>query len=347
MNRNYFYIILGITLFCLLLIFFSLIREKESGAKPPDYVNFPVAPFKTYITGLGVVEGGGGNVKLGAATDRIVDSILVRTGQKVDKNQVLIALQNDDLKAELKIQKLAETTAQVNLDKLKNLPRKEDLVTAQAAVNNSELELEQAKKQYQMVEGLEKTRALSLEEINRRYFNYKAAELKLAQSEAEADKVKKGTWEPDLEAGKLQVLQARANVQKIEAELEKTLIRSPIAGTVVEIKTHTGEYPSYPVAIVGDIHDLEVKVSINQFDSHSFNPASKAVAFVQGNPKEEVELEFVKLIPYLQNKQNLSNDVKEVVDTKVLQVVYRIKNKNSGLYIGQPMDVYIETEHAS
>ena len=347
MTRNYFYIILGITGFCLLLILFSLIREKESDAKPPDYVKFPIAPFKTYITGLGIVEANGGNIKLGAATDRIVDKIVVHTGQKIGKNEPLILLQNDDLKAELEIQKVAYATSKLNLDKLKILPRKEDLQMSEAAVKNSELDLQQAQKQYQMVEGLERTKAMSLEEINRRYYNYKAAELKLDQSKAEAEKVRKGTWQPDLETAQLQVLQADANVKRIQAEIDKTLIRSPVDGTVVEVKTHVGEYPTYPIAIVGDTSELELKVSINQFDSHLFNPKAHAVAFVQGNPKEEVELQFVKLIPYLTSKQNLSNDVKEVVDTKVLQVIYRIKNRNPDLYIGQPMDVYIETEHHS
>lgn len=345
MNRNYFYIILGITAFCLLLVFFSLLKDRETSVRPPDYVNFPVAPFKTYISGLGIVQANGGNIMLGAATDRVVKDIVVHTGDAITKDQVLILLQNDDLKAEVEIQKAAFETAKLNYEKLKDLPRKEDLILAESVLKSSELEYGQAKSQYEMVEGLEQNRAVSLEEIERRKVNYELAGQKLAQAEAEADKVKQGTWKPDLETAEWQQIQAGANMDRMQAEMDKTIIKSPVNGSVIEIKTHVGEYPTYPIAIVGDTSELELKVSINQYDAHYFNPQAKAVAYLQGDPKEEVELEFVRLIPYLTAKQNLSNDIKEVVDTKVLQVIYRIKNKNPRIFIGQPMDVYIQAEY--
>jgi hypothetical protein len=35
------------------------------------------------------------------------------------------------------------------------------------------------------------------------------------------------------------------------------------------------------------------------------------------------------------------------VDTRVLQVIYRVKDENAPLYVGQQMDVYIETPVAA
>jgi hypothetical protein len=34
------------------------------------------------------------------------------------------------------------------------------------------------------------------------------------------------------------------------------------------------------------------------------------------------------------------------VDTRVLQVIYRVKDQNASLYVGQQMDVYIKTPDA-
>ncbi len=42
-------------------------------------------------------------------------------------------------------------------------------------------------------------------------------------------------------------------------------------------------------------------------------------------------------------KKSLTGDSTERVDTRVLQVIYRVKDQNASLYVGQQMDVYIKT----
>jgi len=43
-------------------------------------------------------------------------------------------------------------------------------------------------------------------------------------------------------------------------------------------------------------------------------------------------------------KKSLTGDSTERVDTRVLQVIYRVKDRNAPLYVGQQMDVYVETQ---
>jgi len=45
-------------------------------------------------------------------------------------------------------------------------------------------------------------------------------------------------------------------------------------------------------------------------------------------------------------KKSLTGDSTERVDTRVLQVIYRVKDQNASLYVGQQMDVYIKTPDA-
>jgi len=42
-------------------------------------------------------------------------------------------------------------------------------------------------------------------------------------------------------------------------------------------------------------------------------------------------------------KKSLTGDSTERVDTRVLQVIYRVEDQNASLYVGQQMDVYIKT----
>ena len=46
-------------------------------------------------------------------------------------------------------------------------------------------------------------------------------------------------------------------------------------------------------------------------------------------------------------KKSLTGDSTERVDTRVLQVIYRVKDQNASLYVGQQMDVYIKTPDAA
>ena len=45
-------------------------------------------------------------------------------------------------------------------------------------------------------------------------------------------------------------------------------------------------------------------------------------------------------------KKSLTGDSTERVDTRVLEVIYRVKDQNASLYVGQQMDVYIKTPDA-
>jgi hypothetical protein len=43
-------------------------------------------------------------------------------------------------------------------------------------------------------------------------------------------------------------------------------------------------------------------------------------------------------------KKSLTGDSTELVDTRVLQVIYRIDDKNVPVFVGQQMDVFIDAD---
>jgi hypothetical protein len=138
-------------------------------------------------------------------------------------------------------------------------------------------------------------------------------------------------------------------VVRIETDIERTIITSPIDGTVLQIKIHEGEYPPSdssrsPPMIIGNTDLLHLRVSINQFDASYFNPNSPAVAYLQGDAERNFPLHFVKLEPYFVTKQNITNDISEKVDTRVLQAIYAFDEGTSKIFVGQQMDVFIETK---
>lgn len=347
MNRNYFYTVLVLAASCLALIIITMWHDDPSDEATEQFVSHPPPPYKSYIYGAGVVEPSSENILIGAPVNRIVDRVLATVGQRVKKGEVLILLEDRDLQADLGSRQVIYENAMAKLQKLEALPRKEDVAFAEAALSVAQAELSNSKDQYEMVMALKDPRAVSQQEINRRRANFEQAHAKTQQANAELEKLKAGTWRPDLDIAGLEVLEAKANIYRVLADIERTTIRSPIDGTVLQIKIHKGEMPSpdtvnAPMMIVGNTDELHLRVSINQFDSSYFEPESPAIAFLQRGRSAEFPLEFVKMAPLLVNKMNASNSISEKMDTRVLQVIYRFKQHDPRLFVGQQMDAFIE-----
>lgn len=350
MHREYFKWIILLAFASIGIVGHFMWKEKQKQAipLPKKFVARPSAPFKSYISGTGIVEAQGGNIYIGSFINRIVDKINVTVGQKVKEGDILFQLESYDLKADLMARKIDLENAKANVKKLEALPRQEDLDTATAEYNRAKVDVEQTKNQYQRVEGLQKSGAMSDEEVTRRRFAYEETQARFKQSEASLAKVQAGAWLPDMQIARLQVKQAEAAVQKVEADIARTVIRAPADATVLQIKIHEGEFPPAessraPSMIIGNIDSMNLRVSINQFDASFFKPEAPAIAFLQGNPDGNFPLTFINIEPYFVPKQNLNNEITEKVDTRVLHVIYCFKEGEKRVFVGQQMDVYIET----
>lgn len=352
MNRHYFFWIALIAFLSLIFTFFTMWQDIQPPIPPvveQKLQPHPQSPFSTYISGVGIVEPSSDNISIGTPINRIIEKVWVQVGVTVKKGDVLFQLEDQDLKADLANRQASYQIAQAKLKKLEALPRQEDVVAAEADFKTTQIAFNQAKDDYERVQGLQDSRALSQQEIQRRSFNYEQAEAKWQQAQAQLNKVKSGTWRPDLDIAQLEVQQAKVSIERAQAEIQRTFIRSPLDGKVLQVRIHEGEYPAVmsfqgPLMIIGNTDEMYLKVSINQFDTSHFRPDAPAVAFFRGNTRISFPLEFVRLEPFLVNKHNLTNEITEKVDTRVLQVIYRIKKEDQLIFVGQQMDVFIKAD---
>jgi hypothetical protein len=68
---------------------------------------------------------------------------------------------------------------------------------------------------------------------------------------------------------------------------------------------------------------------------------------LRGDPRQQYDLTFVRVEPYVVPKKSLTGDNTERVDTRVLQVIYAAAPGQGRLYVGQQVDVFIEAETPS
>jgi RND family efflux transporter MFP subunit len=142
---------------------------------------------------------------------------------------------------------------------------------------------------------------------------------------------------------------AKAEVARIDIELERRKVRALVAGRILQVKTRLGEFApagavQTPLMLLGNQSRLHVRVDVDENDAWRFEPGAAAVAFVRGNPDLQSRLRFERTEPYVVPKVSLTGQSSERVDTRVLQVIYSVEDATLPIYVGQQMDVFIEAQ---
>jgi HlyD family secretion protein len=356
MNRKYFYAVLLTAAACLFLIIFAMwdegSEERRHAASSEQSFLRPSLPFQSYITGVGIVEAGSENIFIGSPFNRIVDEVLVTVGMEVEKGSPVLRFESRDLQEDLAGKQIGYDIALAKILRLESLPRTEDVSASESVLRVAQIHLSEANSELERALAVADSGAISREEVNRRRFNQEKAEAKFLEAQVETQKIKAGPWQPDLAIARLEAEQAKANIDRSRAEIERTIVRSPIDGSVLQVNIHKGELPSLdtsrtPLMVIGDTQEKYLRVSVNQFNVARFRSESPAVALLQGTTKETYPPEFLRLDPYLFSKQNFTNDILEKMDTRVFNVLYRFKDGSKNIFIGQQMDVFIEAKALS
>jgi hypothetical protein len=133
----------------------------------------------------------------------------------------------------------------------------------------------------------------------------------------------------------------------VETNIDRLSTRAPIAGVILQKKVRLGQYAqcgplSEPLMILGSVSPLHVRADVDEHDAWRVREGAPAVASPRGNGSLRIPLQFVRFEPYVIPKKSLTGDSTERVDTRVLQVIYRVQDQSAPLYVGQQMDVYIE-----
>lgn len=209
-----------------------------------------------------------------------------------------------------------------------------ELATAQATVRLAEATLEDKKTQFSFYQRLKNTAAVSEQIYQQVYFAFLEAEenLKVAQS----------------------------SLHEVEVNIERSTIRSPVDGEILQVNIHVGEIaPVIPfisaqstwltaangtLILMGTVAPLQVRIDIDEDDAWRFEKGSDAMAFVRGNRNIKFPLKFLRIEPYIIPKTSFTGETVERVDTRVLQVLYQFDKGGLPLYTGQILDIYIESK---
>ena len=154
--------------------------------------------------------------------------------------------------------------------------------------------------------------------------------------------------EAGVAVAKASVTEAQSQVHATETTLARMTVTSPINGTVLQSRARVGEFASAqvmsnPLMVVGTVSPLAVRVDVDENDAWRVEPGKPARGTLRGNTQISFPLTFVRFEPYVIPKRSLTGESTERVDTRVLQVIYSFDKKDLPIFVGQLVDVFIES----
>jgi len=323
----------------------GLRRERHSLLLPPNEP--PRSPFRSSIAARGIVEPETETIDLASPVAGVVAEVLVRPGDQVQKGAPLFRLDSTHVLAELRVREAAMKVAKAEHDCLARQPRPEELPIARARVRRAESQLADCEDRARRLETLGRTSSAPEQEIAASRQAVRMAQAEFDQARAELDLLTSGAWPPKLAACSARVAQAEAAVQQMKMELNQLTICAPTSGEVLRVRLHPGEFvttPPNPLSVVlGNTRRLHIRVDIDEHEIPRFRPDSPARAMASGDPHRSYALEFVRVEPTVMPKAALDGSDYELVDTRVLQAIYRLEpSHDKRFFVGQQLEVFIE-----
>jgi len=193
-------------------------------------------------------------------TGRILE-VTAEKGQPVTKDQVLVKLDASEINYQLQ---QAQIKLDIERDTLEQL-KKRDKLDLEITASNTEIQYNEAKNNYEQTKILYNEGAASLNELNlaKNKLDQMANTFILAKKNLEnADNAS------DITIQEKQLELSQLNLSKLQEELEKYSIKSPIDGTVVE-KTIAEDgivSPGTSVMTVMDTNQLEITANVSEYD---------------------------------------------------------------------------------
>jgi HlyD family secretion protein len=295
----------------------------------------------------GRVEPKAGEVRIGAGMLGRVVEVLARVNDRVEEGELLVRLDDDEARARLAA---AEAEAGGRRQERDNAPAtsgREDIRKAEDAVFNAERAETGARYELDFALAAKRGGTIkeqSLADARRRYTTAKERlereRLAFASAQAKANLPAPNRAESGLSA-------ARAQVSAAEAALDKTRIRAPMAGTVLQVPAKLGEIvapsPEQPLIVIGDMSLLRVKAEIDEADVSKIKVGQKAFVRSISYPGREFAGTVTALSPSLAPPRIGLRGPRRPTDVEVLEVTIDLE-PNAPLLPGMRVDAFFRRQ---
>ena len=276
----------------------------------------------------------------------VVQQLTVEVGQKVERGQILAVLDsNQREQADVEKAKASLLLAERSLARVKAGAKQGEINAQQALVDETNDRITLAVKQLERVRKLVKTNASPLDDLDVRESEVEVLRKELRQRESTLVALRE-IRPVDVDYAEADVAKATAELQRAEADLEISIVRSPIAGEVLRIHCRSGErVGSDGLLDLGDTREMDVVAEVHESDILKVKLQQPATIFLR-NLDRTLQGHVIELGRLVGRKDVLSNDPVEDTDARVIEVRIRLNDADGQLVAGMSyakVEVTIDT----
>lgn len=309
----------------------------------------PIAtPDPVLVGGPGRVEPSSENIALGSELSGKLKSVNVEEGDTIRKGQVLAVLENADYAAQVASGEATVRQKEATLRKVINGARGQERREALSTVRAAEAVMNNARSEMDRYQKLFAAGVVSREEAERFAREYDVAKAQYQEAYEHHSLVDDHAREEDRTAAEADLQLARAQLEDARAKYEKTLIKSPIDGTVLRKHHRQGESVSNsstvpdPILTIGDKKVLRVRVEVDETEVSKVQVGQKAYVTADAFGSQKFWGKVVRVGEQLGRKNIRTDEPTEKVDSKILETLVELE-PGSQLPVGLRVDAFIVT----
>ena len=221
----------------------------------------------------------------------------VEKGDKVRAGQTIVRLEDDEYRAQVLQQQGQLANLQAKLLELRNGSRPEEIAKAKADRDESQADLENAKVSLQRTKQLAEEGVLARQALDDAQAKYDGAVAKVASLQRSLDLSMLGPRKEEIAQVEGQIDQARGALLYSQTQLDNTVIKAPVTGTILDRNVEKGEFVTNGfvgdkgakgyLVTMADLNDLQVELDISQSDFPKLGPNQKGFVTTDAYPDKK------------------------------------------------------------
>lgn len=220
-----------------------------------------------------------------------IENLFFREGDMVEKNAIVAVISSPEIEAKKMQAQGALGAARAQASKAKNGARSEDVTALKAMADRAQEAANLAKNTYDRVQKLYNEGVLPLQKRDEAETQMKASQSAADAAKAQYDQALAGARSEDKAAANALVLQAKGANAEVDAYLEETKIRAPIAGEVSVKLVEEGEVVGSGMPVVA-ITDLEDSWAVFHVREDMLKNVSKGKTFMMFIPALDTQVDM-------------------------------------------------------
>lgn len=245
----------------------------------------------------------------------------VEKGDKVKEGQVLVRLEDDEFRAAYEQAKGAVENARAYLEELQHGSRPQEIQQAQHNLDEAQATLVNDKLTLDRTKELAGSGVDSRQQLDDATAKFDSDQQRVNSLQQAFTLMKIGPRPEEIARAQGALLQAEGQLAYAKSQLDATVIRAPVTGTILDRTAEKGELitaqfasaaaggPQGSVVSLADLNDLQVELDIAQADFARLSPNQKGIVTTDAYPDKQYDGQIAQISPEA-NRQKATVQVK-------------------------------------